>query len=67
MRRILDEDEAAAVCLSTAKPGDLVVLTPTDVEAMWQQVLEFRPAPASRYEVEVERADEHARSWRRTG
>jgi len=41
-----------------ALPGDLVVLTPTDVESMWQQVLTFRPEPAARFEVEVERTGE---------
>jgi cyanophycin synthetase len=43
IRRILDEEEAARVCLGAAAPGDLVVLTPTDVEVMWQQVLNYRP------------------------
>jgi len=45
MRCILDEQEAAATCLSLAQPGDLVVLTPTEVEEMWRQVLNFRPMP----------------------
>ncbi|WP_455174797.1 cyanophycin synthetase [Azospirillum largimobile] len=45
MRSILDEPEAADFCLRTAGAGDLVVLTPTEVDAMWQQVLRFRPAP----------------------
>jgi cyanophycin synthetase len=56
--RILDEDEAADLCLRRAQPGDLVVLTPTDVEAMWQQVLEFRAAPSISFDVEVDRAEE---------
>ena len=43
MHRILDEEEAAELCLRLARPGDLVVLTPTEVEAMWRQVLDFAP------------------------
>ncbi len=58
IRLILEEDEAADICLGMAQPGDLVVLTPTDVEAMWQQVLTFRPRPAARFEVELERTGE---------
>jgi cyanophycin synthetase len=64
--RILDEDEAADLCLRMAQPGDLVVLTPTDVEAMWRQVLDFRIAPDARFDVEVERADEQTNSWRKS-
>lgn len=41
---VLEEDEAADLCLRMARPGDLVILTPTDVEAMWQQLIAFRPA-----------------------
>jgi cyanophycin synthetase len=64
--RILEEDEAADVCLRRAQPGDLVVLTPTDVEAMWQQVLDFRAAPATSFDVEIDRADEAAGTWRKS-
>ncbi|MFC4172491.1 cyanophycin synthetase [Microvirga sp. GCM10011540] len=64
--RILEEDEAAELCLRMAQPGDLVVLTPTDVEAMWQQVLDFRIPPTSRFEVEIDRADEQSASWKRS-
>jgi cyanophycin synthetase len=61
IRRIFNEDEAAEACLGSAEPGDLVVLTPTDVEAMWQQVLDYRVKPKpDRYAVEVERRDESA-------
>jgi cyanophycin synthetase len=68
IQRILEEDAAANVCLGMAQPGDLVVLTPTDVDAMWQQVLGFRVTPAEmRFEVEVERGDAQAHSWRRAG
>ena len=63
--RILDEDEAAKLCLRRAQPGDLVVLTPTDLEAMWRQVLDFRIPPEARFDVEVEQADGQGGSWRR--
>jgi cyanophycin synthetase len=29
-----------------ARPGDLVVLLPTDVDAAWRQVQEFQPDPS---------------------
>ena len=66
IRQILDEDRAAHTCLGIAQPGDLVVLTPTDVEAMWQQVLDFRVSPEARYEVELERTDDGTGTWRRS-
>jgi cyanophycin synthetase len=66
IRRILEEDEAAEACLGQAQPGDLVVLTPTDVEAMWRQVLDFRVTPESRVAVEVERRGERAGEWRKS-
>ena len=44
MRRVVDERGAVDTCLKMAKPGDLVILTPTSVEAVWAQVLAFRPA-----------------------
>jgi cyanophycin synthetase len=64
--RILEEDEAADVCLSRAQPGDLVVLTPTDVEAMWQQVLDFRATPSTPFDVEIDQADESSGIWRKS-
>lgn len=41
VHRILDERDAAAACLEMAGPGDLVVLLPTDVAAVWSQVTSF--------------------------
>ncbi|NJC41022.1 cyanophycin synthetase [Brevundimonas alba] len=38
------EEDAVAACLEMARPGDLVILTPTRVEAVWRQMLDFRPA-----------------------
>ncbi len=37
------EEEAADVCLSMAAPGDLVILTPSDVEGTWQRIISFKP------------------------
>lgn len=39
------ELEAAAACLAAARPGDIVVLTPTDVDAIWRIVQDFGAAP----------------------
>ncbi len=39
----LEEDEAAHIALGLARPGDLVVLTPTDVDAMWRLVQGWEP------------------------
>jgi cyanophycin synthetase len=43
IHRVPDEFLAADFCMSLARPGDLVVLTPTEVEDMWARVLAFRP------------------------
>jgi cyanophycin synthetase len=48
---ILDENEAADACLGAARPGDLVVLTPTDVEAMWRRVLAYEVSRAAAWTV----------------
>ena len=42
-RGVQKEEEAVAACLEAARPGDLVVLTPTRIEAVWEQILAFRP------------------------
>ncbi len=41
------EEDAVGVCLRMARPGDLVILTPTRVDAVWRQVLDFQPASPS--------------------
>lgn len=51
LHRVPDELAAAEACMSMARPGDLVVLTPTEVEAMWRHVLAFN-ATARPHEVE---------------
>jgi cyanophycin synthetase len=45
MHAVADEMRAAEHCMSLARPGELVVLTPTEVEDMWSQVVAFRPKP----------------------
>jgi cyanophycin synthetase len=42
IHRVADELKAADACMSMARPGDLVVLTPTEVEDMWRHVLSYR-------------------------
>ncbi|MCU1438184.1 MAG: cyanophycin synthetase [Naasia sp.] len=44
VHRLLDEREAMGAALAMAGPRDLVVLLPTEVEAVWRQVLAHRPA-----------------------
>lgn len=60
VRRIIDELEAARYCLQAARPGDLVVLMPSAVDAVWRTVAEFRPRPeaasASQPDVDGRRA-----------
>ncbi|WP_426955566.1 cyanophycin synthetase [Muricoccus radiodurans] len=53
LHRVLDEQEAAGLCLRMARPGDLVVLLPTSVGEVWAQVLSFQPesAPALAREI----------------
>lgn len=45
IRRIVEEEAAADVCLRLALPGDLVVLLPTAVERVWNQVQSFDYVP----------------------
>jgi cyanophycin synthetase len=40
------EAEASAAALASANPGELVVITPTDVFACWKQVCEFEKVEA---------------------
>ncbi|HYG29082.1 MAG TPA: cyanophycin synthetase [Allosphingosinicella sp.] len=41
---IAGESAATAAGLAMGRPGDLIVITPTDVKACWQQVNDFKPA-----------------------
>lgn len=44
LHRVLREDQAVDLGLRLARPGDLVMLFPTSVEAVWRQVEAFQPA-----------------------
>ncbi|MFW2853511.1 cyanophycin synthetase [Sphingomonas sp. TX0543] len=44
IHRIVDEAEATAFSLSLAKPGDVVVLSPSQVDLVWKIVCAFEPA-----------------------
>jgi cyanophycin synthetase len=41
---IAGEAASTAAALAMGRPGDLIVITPTDVRGAWQQVNEFKPA-----------------------
>lgn len=42
---LVDEEEATDCCLSRAQAGDIVVLTPTDVDGIWARVQAFAAGP----------------------
>jgi cyanophycin synthetase len=44
MHLIAGERASTAAALAMGRPGDLVVVTPTDVKGAWQQVSGFKPA-----------------------
>lgn len=44
MHLIAGERASTAAALAMGRPGDLIVVTPTDVKAAWEQVNEFKPA-----------------------
>jgi len=41
VHRLVDEEAATDACLEHARPGDMVVLMPTDVDGIWQRVNRF--------------------------
>jgi cyanophycin synthetase len=41
IHQLMQEPDATEASLRAAKPGDLVVLLPTEVEAVWKQVMDF--------------------------
>jgi cyanophycin synthetase len=41
---IAGEQASTAAALAMGRPGDLIVITPTDVKGAWQQVNDFKPA-----------------------
>jgi cyanophycin synthetase len=40
---VAGESASTAAALAMGRPGDLIVITPTDVRACWAQVNEFKP------------------------
>jgi cyanophycin synthetase len=51
MQRVLRESAAVDACLRLARPGDLVVLMPTGIGEVWQQVQSFVPDFAAQGQV----------------
>jgi cyanophycin synthetase len=49
------EEEAVTACLHMARPGDLVVLTPTRIASVWAQVQAFTPALHRAFEPNADR------------
>lgn len=47
VHKLVDEQAATAACLDAARPGDLIVLMPTDVEGVWAQVHDWEPVAVS--------------------
>lgn len=43
---LVDEEAATDLCLARAEPGDMIVLTPTDVDGIWARVQAFANGPA---------------------
>lgn len=54
---ITTEEAATAACLSAAQPGDLVVLTCTDVAGTWRQIQALHP-PMERHRASIREAAE---------
>lgn len=44
VRRVMDEAQAMSAALAMAGPNDLVVLMPTNVDSVWEQIQAFRPS-----------------------
>ncbi len=47
VHRILSEARAVETGLRMAQPGDLVMVFPTSVDAVWKQVVDFKPVAAA--------------------
>jgi cyanophycin synthetase len=43
IRGVVREEEAVLECLRMARPGDMVILTPTRIDSVWRQVLDYSP------------------------
>ena len=57
VHRLVNEVEATDACLREARPGDMVVLMPTDVDAIWQRVTDFAETPARQHECAKDRIE----------
>ncbi|WP_375401839.1 cyanophycin synthetase [uncultured Sphingomonas sp.] len=44
LHRLPSEEVATQVCLEAARPGDLIVIMPSEVERIWNQVVSYVPA-----------------------
>ncbi|WP_235534314.1 MULTISPECIES: cyanophycin synthetase [unclassified Sphingopyxis] len=44
---LANEHDATDCCIERARPGDIVVLTPTDIEGIWARVQRFANSPLS--------------------
>ncbi|UBV44188.1 cyanophycin synthetase (plasmid) [Deinococcus taeanensis] len=42
---VLEERDAVETTLRAARAGDLAVIMPTDVDGVWQQILNYQPSP----------------------
>jgi cyanophycin synthetase len=60
IHRLKNEEIATDACLDAAQPGDLVVLMPTDVEGIWNRVLDYRRDPLAAAALVQPRATEDA-------
>lgn len=47
VKKVISEEKATQAALEAAAPGDLVVLLPTRIEAVWEQVKSFEPGAFS--------------------
>lgn len=48
IHQLANEHDAADRCFECARPGDIVVLTPTDIDGIWARVQAFAARPARR-------------------
>ena len=45
LHRLPSEEIATQACLEAARPGDLIVVMPSEVERIWNQVVSYVPGP----------------------
>lgn len=54
------EEEAVDACLKMARPDDLVVLSPADIDGTWKRMMEFKPQAEGVYISEIKTPVFHA-------